>query len=160
MKFKPANVSPAELDMTPMIDIVFQLITFFMVINKFEQNEADERVTLPRDQLAAPPAVQRKNAFLLNFGYSRDADGNRIGDVPVFFFGDETLTLEQVRPRLRQESEFYRVIETPLEEVTVEIRADAEIPTGMVQELIQLCQEQGIEFQRFALKAVQKADGF
>jgi biopolymer transport protein ExbD len=54
MKFKPADVSPAELDMTPMIDIVFQLITFFMVINKFDQDEADERVGLPRDTLARP----------------------------------------------------------------------------------------------------------
>ena len=35
MKFKPADVAPPDLDMTPMIDIVFQLITFFMVINKF-----------------------------------------------------------------------------------------------------------------------------
>lgn len=55
MKFKPANVSVPEIDMTPMIDIVFQLITFFMVITNFDQNEADERVTLPRDQLAKPP---------------------------------------------------------------------------------------------------------
>ena len=54
MKFKPADVAPPDLDMTPMIDIVFQLITFFMVINKFDQAEADERVTLPKDQLAVP----------------------------------------------------------------------------------------------------------
>ena len=75
MKFKPADVSPPDLDMTPMIDIVFQLITFFMVINKFDQAEADERVTLPKDQLAVPPAVQRKNSLLLNFGYVRDQTG-------------------------------------------------------------------------------------
>jgi len=57
MKIKAANVAVPEIDMTPMIDIVFQLITFFMVINNFDQNEADERVSLPRDQLAKPPAV-------------------------------------------------------------------------------------------------------
>ena len=38
MKIKPANVTATELDMTPMIDIVFQLITFVMVINNFDQN--------------------------------------------------------------------------------------------------------------------------
>ena len=160
MKFKPANVSAAELDMTPMIDIVFQLITFFMVINTFDQDEADERVTLPKDQLAAPPAVQRKNSFLLNFGFVRKADGSAVSPTPVFFFGDEQLTLEQVRPRLRQEAQFHEAIGTDLAEVTVEIRADAEVQSGMVQELIQMCQENGIGFQRFALKAVQKADGF
>ena len=68
MKIKPTNTEIAEIDMTPMIDIVFQLITFFMVINNFDQNEADERVALPRDQLARTPEVVRKDAFVLNFG--------------------------------------------------------------------------------------------
>ena len=157
MKFKPADVSPPDLDMTPMIDIVFQLITFFMVINKFDQAEADERVTLPKDQLAVPPAVQRKNAMMLNFGYVRDQTGQLLSPDPLFFFGDEQVTLEQVRPRLRQESQFYQTIGTDLAEVVVEIRADAEIKSGMVQELIQMCQEEGVGFQRFALKATQKA---
>ena len=157
MKIKAANVAVPEIDMTPMIDIVFQLITFFMVINNFDQNEADERVPLPRDQLAKPPAVQRKDAFVMNFGFERNKDGSQVSPVPYLFFGDERLTLEQVRPRLRQESQFYSAIGTKLEDVTVEIRADAQIQSGMVQELIQMCQEQGIEFQRFALKATQQS---
>ena len=157
MKFKPANVSPPDLDMTPMIDIVFQLITFFMVINKFEQEEADERVTLPKDQLAIPPAVARKNSFMLNFGYLRDTQGNLLNNEPLFFFGSEQVPLAQVRPRLQQEAEFYRTIGTDLKEVVVEIRADKDVKSGMVQELIQMCQENGIGFQRFALKATQKS---
>ncbi|MFM8727106.1 MAG: ExbD/TolR family protein, partial [Planctomycetaceae bacterium] len=76
MKIKSANATIPEIDMTPMIDIVFQLITFFMVINNFDQNEADERVSLPRDQLAKPPAVQRKDAFVMNFGFERNKDGS------------------------------------------------------------------------------------
>ena len=157
MKFKPANVEKPELDMTPMIDVVFQLITFFMLINKFEQAEADERVVLPRDQLAKPPAVHRVNSFLLNFGYIRDKNGKLEDPSPYFFFGDERITMNAVRPRLQQESQYYKTIGTDLAEVTVEIRADAAVPSGMVQELIQMCQETGIEFQRFALKASQKA---
>ena len=157
MKFKPANVEKPELDMTPMIDVVFQLITFFMLINKFEQAEADERVVLPRDQLAKPPAVHRVNSFLLNFGYIRDKNGKLEDPNPYFFFADERITLSAVRPRLQQESQYYKTIGTDLAEVTVEIRADAAVPSGMVQELIQMCQETGIEFQRFALKASQKA---
>ena len=43
-----------------------------------------------------------------------------------------------------------------MKEVVVEIRADADVKSGMVQELIQMCQEDGIGFQRFALKATQK----
>ena len=157
MKFKPANVTPPELDMTPMIDVVFQLITFFMLINKFEQDETDERVTLPKDQLASPPAVHRQNAFLLNFGYLRDKQGEILDATPYFFFGDEKIELAALRPRLRQESQYFETIGTDFAEITVEIRADADVPTGLVQELIQMCQEEGIAFQRFALKATQKA---
>jgi biopolymer transport protein ExbD len=155
MKIKPTNASITELDMTPMIDIVFQLITFFMVINNFDQNEADERVSLPKDQLAKPPAVQRKNSFTLNFGFDRDTKGVILDPTPYFFFGDERIPLANVRSRLQQESQFFRTVGTDLAEVTVEIRADAEIPSGMIQELIQISQENGIEFQRFALKVTQ-----
>jgi len=159
MKIKSTFVSIPEIDMTPMIDIVFQLITFFMVINNFDQNEADERITLPRDQLAMPPIAVRKDAFMLNFGYEIDASGRRIPNTPPYlFFGDEKATLDQVRPRLQQESQFYKTIGTNLEDVTVEIRADTDVPAGMVQELIQICQEDTIQFQRFALKATQKVE--
>lgn len=157
MKIKPASLNVPEIDMTPMIDIVFQLITFFMVINNFDQNEADERVTLPRDQLAKPPVSVRKDSFMLNFGYDIDISGKK-SDTPFLFFGDEKVTLEQVRVRLQQESKFREAIGTKLEDVTVEIRADAAVPAGMVQELIQMCQEDKIQFQRFALKATQKID--
>ena len=159
MKIRSAFVSIPEIDMTPMIDIVFQLITFFMVINNFDQNEADERITLPRDQLAKPPIAVRKNSFMLNYGYDLDPSGKRVPNTPPYlFFGDDRATLDQVRPRLQQESQFYTTIGTKLEDVTVEIRADADVPAGMVQELIQMCQEDSIQFQRFALKATQKVD--
>jgi len=45
----------ADVDMTPMIDIVFQLIAFFMVVTNFANTKADERVKLPKDELARPP---------------------------------------------------------------------------------------------------------
>jgi biopolymer transport protein ExbD len=157
MRIKSANATPPEVDMTPMIDIVFQLIAFFMVITNFEQNEADERVTLPKDQLAKPPEVKRENAFVLNFGFDKDVDGNVIDDTPYIFFGDERFTVDNLRARLQQESMFYQTIGTDLADVTVVIRADAAVKSGMVQELIQMCQEDDVQFQRFALKATQKS---
>lgn len=160
MKFKPADISLPELAMTPMIDVVFQLVAFFMFINLFAQAEANERVTLPKDQLAVPPTVHRQNSVLLNFGYIRNPQGAITDSTPHFFFGDVKIPRQSVRPRLVQESQFYRTIGTDLADVTIEIRADAEIPAGMVQELIQMCQEPGIEFQRFALKATQNAAGY
>lgn len=144
--------------MTPMIDVVFQLLAFFMMISNFEQSEADERVMLPKDQLAKPPENKRENTVVLNFGFDRNKQGDIIDPTPYLFFGDEKFTVQSVGNRLRQESQFYKAIGTDLADITIEIRADRDVKTGMVQELIQLCQEQGIEFQRFALKASQKVE--
>jgi biopolymer transport protein ExbD len=156
MKIKSSGAGAPDVDMTPMIDIVFQLIAFFMVITNFEQQQADERVTLPKDQLAKPPTVKRENAFTLNLGFEKDKTGAIIDQTPYIFFGDEKRTVEQCADRLKQEAQFYRTIGTDMADVTVEIRADSGVSSGLVQKLIQMCQEQGIEFQRFALKATQK----
>ena len=146
--------------MTPMIDIVFQLIAFFMVISNFEQDKADERVSLPKDQLAKPPVAKRESAFTLNFGFDRDRDGEIIDTTAYIFDGDQKFTIDTVRNRLRQEARFYEAIGKDKADVTVEIRADAAVKSGEVQELIQMCQEDDIAFERFALKATQKVDGF
>ena len=52
--------------MTPMIDIVFQLIAFFMIVTNFEQTQADERVKLPADELARPPIAPREQELVIN----------------------------------------------------------------------------------------------
>ncbi len=163
MKIHSSGSNVPEVDMTPMIDIVFQLIAFFMVITNFEQNQADERVRLPKDQLARPPEVKRENSFTLNLGFIRDKQTDVITDPePVLFFGPDTVKVRECEPRLRQEAQFYDALDVDLAEVTVEIRSDGDVSTGLVQELIQKCQEvrayqKSTEgFQRFALRATQK----
>ncbi len=157
MKIKSSGATPPDVDMTPMIDIVFQLIAFFMVITNFEQQQADERVSLPKDQLAKPPTVKRENSLTLNLGFQKNKEGEIIDPTPyIFFAGGEMLTVGNCDPKLREEAQFYQTIGVKREEVTVEIRADAGVDSGLVQTLIQKCQEKGIEFQRFALKATQK----
>ncbi len=156
MKFKGSKSDPIEVDMTPMIDIVFQLIAFFMVITNFEQTQADERVKLPKNELAKPPEVKRENLLTLNIGYERDKTGAKKDDNAYVFFNGEAVPIEGMPARLKTESQFYGAIDTPLDEVTVQIRADAEVPIGLVQELIQMCQADDVKFQRFALAATQE----
>jgi len=155
MKFEAKKTEPIEVDMTPMIDIVFQLIAFFMVIINFEQTQADERVKLPRDVLARPPEHAREDTLTLNIGYQRDENGERTNPDPIMFFMGELISVDAVDEKLEQERLFFKSIQTELSEVTVEIRADAEVPTGIVQELIRKCQDR--EFQRFALRATQES---
>ena len=56
MRFRPDRTAGIlEGDLTPMIDMTFQLIAFFMVLINFSQSEQDERIMLPQSVLAKPP---------------------------------------------------------------------------------------------------------
>lgn len=157
MRFKKSSPSVPDVDMTPMIDIVFQLIAFFMVITNFEQTQADERVILPKDSLAMPPEVKREDELTINIGYERDNDGNKIDPEPFIFWPGEPMRLDGLESKLKLEAQIYRDEGTDIKEVTVVIRADAEVPTGLVQGVIKTAQnkEKGLEFEKFAIKARQ-----
>ena len=126
-----------------------------MVITNFEQTQADERVKLPKDQLAKPAEVKREDKLTLNVGFKRDAEGNKQSEALVLLFGEDIPVL-QMGPKLKQESKIYKQKGTDPKDVTIIIRADAEVPTGLVQELIKLAQE--AEFEKFSLAATQISD--
>ena len=155
MKIKSQKAEVPEVDMTPMIDIVFQLIAFFMVITNFEQTQADERVKLPKNELAKPPEVKREHILTLNVGFNREK-GRKLHDEPRVLFNGNEILIDDMRKSLLTERRFFEAIEVPIEDVTVQIRADAEVKMGQVQELIQMCQDPEIAFVRFALSATQE----
>jgi biopolymer transport protein ExbD len=152
MRISGKKPSVAEVDMTPMIDIVFQLIAFFMVITNFENARADERVKLPKDQLAKPVEVKREKELLMQIGFHRNDQGEETSGPLIFYAGEEIPVLD-IGPSLQRENASYTSVGVDPKDVTVVIRADAEVPTGLVQELIKLSQEAG--FEKFAMKATQ-----
>jgi biopolymer transport protein ExbD len=153
MKMRKIEMGFTEPDMTPMIDIVFQLLTFFMIAINFENTKADERVKLPKDTLAKPPVVKPEHELVLNFGYQRTASGARAKQIPEIFYNERYVEVRQITPDLEQEKRVMERIHTKdvIKDVTVVIRADSEVPTGLVQELIKKCQEVG--FTKFSLRA-------
>jgi biopolymer transport protein ExbD len=154
----PKEMPEAEVDMTPMIDIVFQLIAFFMVITNFEQTQADERVKLPRDALAKPAEVKVEHEVVLNVGFYRDMQGDKTDAQPWLFNfvdGEPVLPLSS-GGQLKKEATLFKNKEIDVEDVTVKIRADSEVQTGIVQELIKLCQDAG--FAKFAMSAMSGPD--
>jgi biopolymer transport protein ExbD len=159
MKSKKIDAQFTEPDMTPMIDIVFQLLTFFMIAINFENTKADERVKLPIDALAKPPDSKLDNELILNVGFNRTPDGTIVGG-PVIFYNGDPVPLEKIAFHLDLEAKTFIAKATnpekPLDDVSVIIRADAAVPTGMVQELIEKCQE--AKFTKFSLKASQKQE--
>ena len=146
MKFRASgSAPPAEGDMTSMIDMTFQLIAFFMVLINFTDAETDERIKLPVSELAKPP----ETAFDAPLTVQLTKDGN------VLFNGDE-IPVQQFGISLAREATITRRLGKKVENTTVVLRAHEDAKTGVVQELIKLCQEHG--FEKFALRAMQKED--
>jgi len=152
MKLNLPKTARLELDMTPMIDVTFQLLTFFMLVINFENTQADERVKLPRSALAKPPKVPAEDRLILNVGFNRDLEGTILSG-PFCFYNGEQVTIAEMAPRLKREVETYRLFHPGEESVktVVEIRSDGEVPTGLVQELIK--HAQAARFEHFILKA-------
>ena len=130
-------------DLTPMIDMTFQLIAFFMVLVNFTEADQNERIKLPSSELAKPPEGKLEDPLFLQL----DEHGK------VLYSGQD-IPLASMKPILMREAEMIRRKNKPLSEATVIIRAHSDAMTGDVQKLIQLCQE--AQFERFALRAKEK----
>ncbi len=155
MRIKPSQPNVVDLDMTPMIDIVFQLIAFFMIVTNFEQTQADERVKLPADELARPPIAPREQELYINVGFLRDKEGNITDPTPYVFSKEGAMTAQAYGAELQMEARVAQAKKIDPKTITVVIRADGDTPGGVVQELIKLAQEHG--FEKFSLKAKTKA---
>ena len=131
------------MDMTPMIDVTFQLIAFFMFVLNFSEVDQDQRINLPLSELARPPEVAYEEPITLQL----------TSNETIIFAGDE-LTRDGLKSALLREAQIIKAHpEKKVEDVTVIIRADRLAETGKVQELIHLAQE--AEFDTFALRGKQ-----
>lgn len=139
MRVKTSKPAMAEGDMTPMIDMVFQLIAFFMVLINFSESEANERVVLPNSQLVKPPEVPLEFPIILHIAQ----DGEVI-------LGGETYTAETLRIGLSRELAVIAAEKKSPADANVIIRAHKDSAAGDVQEVISAAQKQ--ELVNFALR--------
>jgi biopolymer transport protein ExbD len=140
---KPHTTQTAEMDMTPMIDVTFQLIAFFMFVLNFSEVDQDQRINLPSSELARPPDVAYEEPLTLQL----------TSDETIIFAGDQH-TRDSLKSALLREAQIIKAHpEKEVSDVTVVIRADRFAKTGKVQEIIQLCQQ--AEFDTFALRGKQ-----
>ena len=139
MRVKSKKVDLAEGDLTPMIDMTFQLIAFFMVLINFAQTESNDRVKLPSSQLVKPPEVPLEFPIILHVA----EDGEIV-------LGGDDYSAETLRVGLRKEIAVIEAEGKSINDANVVIRAHRDTAAGDVQEVIRVAQE--LQLENFALR--------
>ena len=139
----------AEPNLTPMLDMVFQLVTFFMLVINFKGASMDLSLKLPVLGSARPLEYQGQfQPLMLNI--------NTLGKVQAF---GQTI---EVEPFVKQEA---RLLKLQLESsgsdtkdkgfpVPVIIRANENVTVKQLNAVIETCQKHGYE--KFSLSMVRE----
>lgn len=137
MRLKQAKQKKAEMDIIPMVDIVFQLIIFFLVATQVKKNDT-ARLTLPVASQGDKWQQQDKPPMILNI-LSREA---AVGEKVYVVYG-RTMNLDELKDMLRLEKNRKRwnvndkdAPDPPV----VRIRADEKAGFVDVQEALMACQ--------------------
>ena len=136
----PASEMTGECDMTPMIDMTFQLIIFLMLMVNFSEADQSAEIMLPSSELARPPDRPLDKPIALNVL----PDGQIIA-------GGQTLRFDELRGLLKREADAIAVEGKNIGDANIIIRGDGNTPVGTIQEVIKACQE--VKFEKFALRA-------
>jgi biopolymer transport protein ExbD len=141
----------AEPNLTPLLDMVFQLITFFMLVINFKSAQLDMNLKLPVIGSARPVDTKGQTDLLV---LNIDAQGQLTvygapRDIDSYIAGEAQASLLAAR---RQNPALEPGDELP---TTVVIRADRATPFHLLNRVIQACQQHG--FRSFSLKAMNAA---
>ena len=123
------------LDMIPMIDIVFQLILFFLVSTTF--------ALLPGITVQLPESSTAEEGETMGLIITLSADGG-------IWFNDKAVTLEE----LNQELVTFDTEAVPREQYPIQLEADALVTNGTIVQLFDLLRKNG--FSAVNLRTVQE----
>ena len=143
----------AEPNLTPLLDVVFQLITFFMLMVNFSSDNYDRRITLPVAGSARPVEDDRQvseDRLVLNI----DKDGHLLmgGEVQPLHKAVQSIKHQADLIKLNLKAAGKKPDATGSLPTTIVLRADKETSFSSVLGLIKACQSNG--FRKFALKAM------
>lgn len=141
------NASP---NLTPILDMVFQLITFFMLVISFKASDFDKALVLPVVGSAAPADQETTGEFLilnLRAGGKLFVQGKEEPNVEGFL----TFEAEKLRKNLKPDSGQF---------VTVVIRADRALRCDFLMRVIKACKRSKLErFDFMVLRGGQQQSG-
>jgi biopolymer transport protein ExbD len=143
----------AEPNLTPLLDVVFQLITFFMLVINFTNENYDQRIKLPVAGSARPlddPKAAEEDRLVLNI--------DKHGDL---LLNGKTLHGSAAAEQIKFEAQLVRLNNKAVAAAKgkddglptrVVIRADKDAECGPIYSIITACQSNG--FRKFDFKAM------
>ncbi len=137
MAKKASRIHEFSMDMTPMIDCVFQLLIFFMVTTVFAV-QSGLKVDLPTSSTSDAPPEKDLSIVISDKG-EMDLNGTRV-------------TMENLETRLRQEKEIFG------SKVLI-IKADKKAMHGIVVDVMDAAKVVGIEQLAIATDIEEKKPG-
>lgn len=141
MKFRKHPTFVCNPDMTPMIDLTFQLTFFFMLSLNFSSDVQSDLVRLPLSDIAKPVEGTVESPITVQALSSG-----------VVLFGGDRMSAQALRGPLQHEQAVLASLTGRQRHGgTIVIRADRDVPGGKVQEVIRVCQDAG--FEKFVLRA-------
>jgi biopolymer transport protein ExbD len=143
----------AEPNLTPLLDVVFQLITFFMLVINFSSENYDQRVRLPVAESARPIEDEQRvseDRLVLNV----DSDGHLLigGEVQPLHKAIQTIHHQAELVKLNLRAGGKKLDASGSLPTTIILRADRDATFSSVISLIKACQSNG--FRKFNLKAM------
>ena len=144
--------SDGKPNLTPMLDMVFQLVTFFMLVINFKSASLDLNLKLPVVGSAGPVDSKGQESLLI---LNIDNQGNlsvygRAQPIKEYIAREAMASLMDAK-RTQPDIQFGQDLPT-----TVVIRADRTTPFKLLNNVIRECQANG--FRKFALKAINKEE--
>lgn len=117
--------STASIELTPIIDMVFLLLIFFLVASSFQETEREMQIALPTAMASGPISTSMRE-LIINI----DADGNVV-------VNGSTMDAEDLTP----------IIENALDinpEQKVSVRGDRRVAYENVVRVLDICKSAGI----------------
>jgi biopolymer transport protein ExbD len=137
------SAQSAEPNLTPLLDMVLQLVMFFMLVANFVMDELSDKIRLPVASQAKPLTVQDTNFMYLNVD-----KGGRV----LVAVGEPLITPDQITFFMRQFARNHVLGEAKAkEEVTVIIRADRDARVQHILKTMNAIKSSG--FRKIQLRA-------
>jgi len=122
----PVEEESPRIELTPIIDMVFLLLIFFLVATTFQQTERELSIALPDSEAAGPITMQLREIVI------------NVTNEGAIIVGGRTVGIEDLRAIVSQ------AVEANAEQ-KVSIRGDRDVPYGTVARVLDVCKAAGVD---------------